>query len=137
MQRKVLLVGHCGADATYLKLAVRSAAPDVAVAVAEDERSLRQTLSDDAVALVLLNRVLSYGFEVDSGVEVIRGLKPDFPRLRMILVSNYPEAQQEAVAAGALPGFGKRDLGSRRVVEMLRSALEREELDLAAASELN
>jgi hypothetical protein len=28
-----------------------------------------------------------------------------------MLVTNYPEHQQEAVAAGAEPGFGKAELG--------------------------
>jgi two-component system, chemotaxis family, chemotaxis protein CheY len=142
MRRKVLLVGHCGADASYLKLAVRSAAPDADIAVAEDERSLRQTLSGDGdqVALVLLNRVLSYGFASDSGVDVIRGLKPDFPGLRMILVSNYAEAQADAVAAGALPGFGKRELGSRRVVQLLKETLTNETArarDMSKIGDLN
>ena len=48
------------------------------------------------------------------------------PSLKMMLVSNYPEAQQEAIVAGALPGFGKREIGSRRVVDLLRTALKTE-----------
>ena len=37
-------------------------------------------------------------------------------------ISNYPEAQAEAVAAGALPGFGKAELHDPRTAELLRSA---------------
>jgi hypothetical protein len=40
-----------------------------------------------------------------------------------MLVSNYADAQQAAVAAGALPGFGKREIGTPKVKELLRSAL--------------
>ena len=43
--------------------------------------------------------------------------------VKMMLVSNYPDAQAAAVEAGALPGFGKRDIGSPRVKELLRQAL--------------
>ena len=50
-------------------------------------------------------------------------LKARLPELKMMLVSNYPDAQAEAIAAGALPGFGKRELGSERVTKLLREAL--------------
>jgi hypothetical protein len=42
----------------------------------------------------------------------------------MMLVSNYADAQQAAVAAGALPGFGKRELGTPRVSQLIRDALK-------------
>ena len=42
----------------------------------------------------------------------------------MMLVSNYPEAQQQAVASGALPGFGKNALGRPETMTALRAALE-------------
>ncbi len=42
----------------------------------------------------------------------------------MMLVSNYPDAQAAAVANGALPGFGKREIGSPRVIELIKGALE-------------
>jgi hypothetical protein len=45
------------------------------------------------------------------------------PNLKMILVSNYQEAQRDAEAAGALPGFGKRELGTPRVLQVLREAV--------------
>jgi hypothetical protein len=44
--------------------------------------------------------------------------------MKMMLVSNYPDAQAAAEKAGALPGFGKRDIGSPRVKELLRDALK-------------
>ena len=34
------------------------------------------------------------------------------------------DAQAAAVANGALPGFGKREIGSPRVLEILKAALE-------------
>jgi len=73
--------------------------------------------------LILFNRELGYGFDPATGVGVIGKLRQANPNLKMILVSNYPEAQRDAEAAGALPGFGKRELGSLRVLQVLREAL--------------
>ena len=41
----------------------------------------------------------------------------------MMLVSNYHDAQQAAVAVGAVPGFGKRELGTPKAAQLLREAL--------------
>jgi two-component system, chemotaxis family, chemotaxis protein CheY len=71
----------------------------------------------------LLNRQLDWGFETDTGVELIRSLRAKFPNVKMMLVSNYAEAQAEAIAVGALPGFGKREIGTPRVKDAIRSAL--------------
>ena len=43
-------------------------------------------------------------------------------RVKVMLISNYTEAQQQAIAAGALAGFGKREIGTKRVTELLRGA---------------
>jgi len=119
--RRILLVGHCGPDSSYLRIAVKSALGDVVLVSADDSPSMNHAL-DEGVDLVLLNRELGYGFEPDTGVEMIGQLKHRCPELRMMLVSNYPEAQAAAIAAGALPGFGKRQIGSPQVKELLRDA---------------
>jgi CheY-like chemotaxis protein len=123
MLKKVVLVGHCGPDSSFLRVAVGSAQKGLAVVSADDEQSLREAIEQGA-DLLLVNRVLDYGFDEASGAAVIRRLRKDYPQLKMMLVSNYTEAQAEAVAAGALPGFGKRELGSSRVAQVLRQALE-------------
>jgi len=81
----------------------------------------------DGVDLLLLNRELDYGFTDRRGVDMIRRLRPQHPQLRFMLVSNYADAQQSAIAAGAMPGFGKREIGSPRVSQVLREALARNE----------
>jgi DNA-binding NarL/FixJ family response regulator len=123
MTKKVLLVGHCGADSSYLRLAIKKAAPDVQIESAEDAQSLAAALDGQAIDLVLFNRELDFGFDSIEGAEVIRSLQPKYARVPMMLVSNHAEAQQAAVAAGALPGFGKREIGSNRVTALLRDAL--------------
>jgi hypothetical protein len=40
-----------------------------------------------------------------------------------MLVSNYADAQAAAVAAGALSGFGKREIGNPKVKQLLENAL--------------
>jgi two-component system, chemotaxis family, chemotaxis protein CheY len=122
MTKKVLLVGHCGPDASYLRQAIKSAAGDVQVAIVEDDNSLFSAL-DAGVDLVLLNRQLGLDFQPDTGVAMIQVLKQKNGKLRMMLVSNQPEAQAAAVAAGAFPGFGKRQIGRPEVRELLKQAL--------------
>ena len=120
--KMVVLVGHCGPDNSYLKMAVSKAEKMTQVFSADDADELKHVL-EEGVDLLLLNRELSWGFHESSGVELIRKLKDSHPTVKMMLVSNYPEAQAAAVAAGALPGFGKRDIGSAKVGQILREAL--------------
>jgi hypothetical protein len=40
-----------------------------------------------------------------------------------MLISNYPDAQARAVAAGALQGFGKSEMMARGTRDILASAL--------------
>ena len=75
------------------------------------------------VDLLLLNRELDWGFSSRTGVELMKKLRAEHPELKFMLVSNYPEAQAEAQEAGALPGFGKRELSSPRVKEVIQTAL--------------
>ena len=122
MSKRVVLVGHCGPDASYLRMAVSRVARNMTVSMADDDGELSREIEQGA-DLLLLNRVLDYGFEQTEGAALIAELKAKFPDLKMMLVSNYPDAQAEAVAAGALPGFGKREIGSERVTKLLRGAL--------------
>lgn len=46
MSNKVVLVGHCGADSSFLKMAVQRADPKATVVVAHDADSLKKELVD-------------------------------------------------------------------------------------------
>lgn len=119
--RKVVLVGHCGPDSHMLRSAVRRAHPHAVVEQANDEHALATHLTDDA--LLLINRVLDGGFSFDSGIGLIETLsRSDNPPL-MMLVSNYIDAQERAIAAGAIPGFGKTHVHSDSTAQLLRSVL--------------
>ena len=58
-----------------------------------------------------------------EGYELIRALKASHPNVRTMLVSNYADAQAAAVAAGALEGFGKSEIGSSKMKERLAAAI--------------
>ena len=117
-----VLVGHFGRDSSYLRITVQKALPDVVVNMADDQGDLQKQIKA-GVDLLLVNRTLDYGFTCEGGAELIRHLRIEHPNLRAMLVSNYPEAQAEAVAAGALPGFGKRELGTPKVAQLLRESV--------------
>jgi hypothetical protein len=123
MPKKIALVGHCGPDSSFLRIAVSKVERDVTVLSVDDDTGLKRAL-DGGVDLLLLNRQLDYGFDTHEGVDLLRRIRASYPSVKAMLVSNYPEAQAAAVAEGALPGFGKRELGSPRVAEMLREALK-------------
>ena len=125
MSKRVALIGHCGPDSSYLKMAVSAAERGTQV-LAVDEEARLQELIKDGLDLLLFNRILDFGFPEEEGIEAIRRLRAQHPNLKMMLVSNYADAQAAAVKAGALPGFGKKDLGSSRVAQLLRDALASE-----------
>ncbi len=121
--KTVVLVGHCLPDRFMLKGSVARFVPGVAIEVANDEKTLAAHLHGDCVLLV--NRVLDGRFETGCGIELIaRVVRGDDPPVA-ILVSNFEDAQAEAVAAGARPGFGKRDLYAETTGAMLREAAAR------------
>lgn len=121
--RDVVLVGHCGPDAWMLRSFVQSTLPGARVAMVDNWQDLEAQLSSKV--LLLVNRVLEYGFDADDGVALIAQLaaRPDPPA--MMLVSNYADAQAAAVKAGARPGFGKAELGSAQTAQRLRDAAAR------------
>lgn len=102
-----LLVGHCGPDASMLRSAIRRAVPAATFAEARDDAALGRHRSDGSVWIV--NRALDGDFTVADGIGLIAR---EERRIRSALVSNFPEAQRAAEAAGAMPGFGKSELNT-------------------------
>jgi DNA-binding response OmpR family regulator len=121
-RRKVLSVGQCDTDDGQLRRALEGRYTIEIVAVDTAEDALRHA-RQGGYALVLINRV----FDVDGGdgVTLIRALKADadLATLPVMLVSNFADAQADAVNAGALPGFGKAALTAALTFEMLDPVL--------------
>jgi two-component system chemotaxis response regulator CheY len=121
--KRVLSIGQCLADhGSISRLLRREFAADVMPADTADEALAR--LRQEEFALVLVNRVLDG--DGSSGVDIIRRLKADeaLRSVPVMLVSNYEDAQQEAIQEGAERGFGKGQLSSPTTAARLRRFLE-------------
>lgn len=123
MSKRVLSVGNCSFDESSLRQVVRSHFDAEVVSASGSVDALRR-LGESRFDLVLVNRMLRG--DGHGGVALIRQIKSD-PQLAatpVMLVSNYPDAQQSAVEEGGEAGFGKSDLDAPSTVEKLRRFLE-------------
>ena len=77
--------------------------------------------------LVLVNRKLDIDYS--DGIDVIRTLKADpaTASVPVMLVTNYPEHQDAAIAAGAVRGFGKLEFDKPETRETLAAVLRQVE----------
>lgn len=120
--KRVLDVGQCGADhGAIRRLLARSFEADVTAA--DDLEGALAALRQGGYDLVLVNRRLD--LDGSDGLEVVRRIKADdeLSAVPVMLVTNYPEYQEQAVAAGAEPGFGKAQLGAAQTHELLAKFL--------------
>jgi CheY-like chemotaxis protein len=120
--KRVLSIGQCLADHGAIERTLHQnfgAEVEAADTPAEASDKLRETTFD----LVLVNRILDR--DGSSGLEVISQLKRDdaLHAIPVILVSNYPDAQEQAQNRGALPGFGKANLGQPVMLGRIREVL--------------
>ena len=103
---RIALVGHCGFDSGSLSRFAKEIAPDAEVVRINDQAALDE--ASDPQTLLLVNRVLDGRFDIGgSGIELIREFAARAEAAPTMLISNFEQSQQEAEAAGALPGFGK------------------------------
>ena len=116
----IVLIGHCGFDSAGLRGQCRAALPGVPVVDADNDEQLQKVAGDGG--LLLINRVLSGGFPEPDGVALARRLAQQQHPARTLVITNYPDVQREAVDAGAMPGFGKNDLGTDRATTRLKEA---------------
>src|SRR5947209_2532469 len=101
--KRVLDVGQCSPDhASIRRLIEGNFEAEVVAAHGWDDA--RAQLERGDVALVLVNRKLDADYS--DGLDIIKGLKadPQLAAVPVMLVTNYPEHQQAAVALGAEPG---------------------------------
>ena len=108
-QKTVLSVGQCGPDQTALA-GFLNAHFDVQILTSDLLPDTLETLRGRTVDLVLINRKLDADYS--DGMEILTSIRED-PALRdipVMIISNFDDAQQAAVAAGAARGFGKAEL---------------------------
>jgi CheY-like chemotaxis protein len=121
--KRVLSVGQCYAD----HLAITRTLEEhfsAEITAADDAEEALARLREVSFDLVLVNRI--FDRDGSEGTALIKAMKSDdaLKKIPVMLVSNYEDSQNEAVAAGATPGFGKAALGQPGMVERVRKVLE-------------
>ena len=117
-----VLVGHCGPDNAMLKNAVQRSVPDASITIVTDDDALGRHLDPDSI--LLINRMLDGEFQNSSGIELIRRLHEARSAPILILISDLPDAQEQARSAGAAAGFGKTQLSDAATARILRDAAD-------------
>ena len=118
--KRILLVGHCGFDGPRLQKELSERIPGADVTRINSEEDLKRECEAGA-DLLLVNRE-PVGFETD-GMELVRRHCKSGVRHKVMLVSDHPDAQEEAVSAGAVRGFGKSEIGQESLAQTVRSAI--------------
>jgi two-component system, chemotaxis family, chemotaxis protein CheY len=120
--KRVLSIGQCFADHSSIARTLQRHFGAEVVGV-DDASEALDRLRRETFGLVLINRRLDA--DGSSGVEIVKQIKADeqLQPLPVMLVSNYDYAQNEAIEAGALPGFGKAALGQPHMLARLRPLL--------------
>jgi CheY-like chemotaxis protein len=123
MAKRVLDVGNCALDhATITQLIESSFNADV-VQVHDGQQAINE-LSGNTYDLVLVNRLMDR--DQSPGIDIIKRIKsdPQLSSVPVMLITNFSDHQKLAEAAGAEPGFGKRELGSPDLADKLRTFLQ-------------
>jgi CheY-like chemotaxis protein len=120
MPKRVLDVGNCAADHAAIRTMFEKSF-GAEVVQAHGPHDTLELLQSQPFDLVLVNRKLDQDYS--EGLSIIEKIKADneLAKTPCMLITNYPEYQQAAMAAGAMNGFGKREL----YAEETRRKLER------------
>lgn len=122
MPKRVLDVGQCNPDHASLSRFLASHF-DVEVDRAHKLDDALSKLRAQNYHLIMINRKLDC--DHSDGMEILKTIKSDaaLKEIPVVLISNYADAQEAAVAAGAAPGFGKAELGSPATKEKVTAIL--------------
>ena len=125
VKQTVISVGQCGYDNSRIRSLIRSIDSTVEIRETDSHQETMEVLASlGEAALVLVNRV--FDMDGSSGMEFISQLKSkesEFANIPVMLVSNYEKSQAEAIANGAIPGFGKSELQSVETRQKIVSVL--------------
>jgi CheY-like chemotaxis protein len=119
---RILDVGNCDPDHAAIKGMLQQYFDVDVDRVMYVEDALQQ-LAKHRYRLVLVNRlVFADGSE---GMPLIQRMQEEelTQDVPVMMVSNYADAQKKAIASGAVRGFGKADLGTDGVIELLKDFL--------------
>jgi len=109
MAKRVLDVGNCVPDHTALRTMFERSFSAEVVRVHGPEDAFEE-LRKGSFDLVVINRKLDRDYT--DGMDILKAIKADdqLSSTPVMIITNYPEYEQAAVAAGAEPGFGKKSL---------------------------
>jgi DNA-binding response OmpR family regulator len=122
MAKRVLDVGNCEPDHASIRDLIQRHF-DAEVVQAHGMDDTLEVLRSCDVDLVLVNRLLDQ--DHSEGLDVIRRIKSErqAARVPVMMVTNFPEYQEQAVSEGAVEGFGKLQLHDERTVTVLTQYL--------------
>ena len=123
MSQTVLSIGQCRPDNAAISHFLTSGF-DVSVISTDLLQDSLDALRSNDVDLVLINRKLDADYS--DGMEILKAIKtdPELADVPVMLVSNFADWQEQAVAAGAEYGFGKAELNSPETAERVRAVLQ-------------
>jgi len=123
MTKRVLDVGNCVPDHAAIR-AMLEKKFGAEVVQANGASDALAALRQEPFDLVLVNRKLDQDYS--DGLEIIKQIKaePKLAPVPCMLITNYPDQQQIAVAAGAEYGFGKKELGADQTHSRLAKFLQ-------------
>jgi CheY-like chemotaxis protein len=118
MSKRVLDVGNCAPDFGSMS---RFLTKNFAVTVdqAHGPEDTLEKLRRGDYALVLINRKLDQDYS--DGTEILKLIKADaaLANTPVMIITNYAEHQDAAVALGAERGFGKLEYGEPETLQKL------------------
>lgn len=124
--KRVLDVGNCDPDhGAIRRLLLRHF--DVSIDRVMFVEEARLALSSEKYDLVLVNRLIFA--DQSDGLNLVKAMQASELRTTpVMMISNHADAQRRAVAAGAVPGFGKRGLEDPETIERLGAYLPRKQV---------
>ena len=120
MPKRILDVGQCGFDGPRLRELLQQSL-GVEVDVARDAREALTKIGKHPYDLVLVNRIMAS--DGSSGLQLIETLAEEDDAPPVMLVSDLKDAQDEAVALGAVRGFGKAHMDDEQTLEAIQQAM--------------
>ena len=121
-QKTVLSIGQCRPDQAAISHYLTSHF-SARVLTADLATDAYQLLRNQSIDLILVNRKLDADYS--DGMEIVQHLCTDAStsEIPVMLVSNFAEWQEKAVAMGANYGFGKAELNRPETKQRLSEIL--------------
>ena len=121
MSKTVLSIGQCSADHASISRLLQTKFQAMIKTADSIEEAIKHS-HNSSIDLILVNRI--FDLTGEEGLTFIQDhLAGPAKLIPVILVSNYADAQDSAVALGARRGFGKAALNSPETEKILREFL--------------